>query len=182
MGLLAPFLSVYMAKNLHLELVQIGSMFSLSQFLQMLSVLVAPRIFRHCGILLTVALSQLAASLSLTGFAAFSAGSWMLASFATFSIFQYMNEPGIYTLLMNNVSPEDQSSASAWNFFVVCAAQSAAALVGGMLLPRLGYPVVLKSAAALMAVSAVALYFSVRQKPDFSSKHAEQVLASTNVQ
>jgi len=36
LGLLAPFLSVYMTKNLHLGLTQVGSMFSLSQFLQML--------------------------------------------------------------------------------------------------------------------------------------------------
>ncbi len=179
-GLLAPFLSVYMTKNLHLELVQVGSMFSLSQFLQMTSVLAAPRIFRRCGILLTVAFSQVATSISLVGFATFSAGSWMLGSFAAFSIFQYMNEPGIYTLLMNNVAPEEQSSASAWNFFVVCAAQSAAALIGGILLPRLGYPLMLNSAAALMAVSAVALYLSVRQKPEHSRRHVEHVLLSTD--
>ena len=181
-GLLGPFLSVFMTKNLHLQLVQVGGMFSLSQFLQMLSVLAAPRISRRCGILLTVTGSQIATSVALAGFATFSAGSWMLASFVTFSIFQYMNEPGIYTLLMNNVSPDEQSSASAWNFFVVCAAQSAAALIGGILLPGLGYPVVLSSAAALMAVSAVSLYFAVRETPEHSPKHAESLLLPTDAQ
>lgn len=180
LGLLAPFLSVYMTKNLHLGLTQVGSMFSLSQFLQMLSVLAAPRIFRRFGILPAVVLSQIATSISLGAFATVSAGSWMLASFATYSIFQYMNEPGIYTLLMNNVPPEEQSGASAWNFFVVCAAQSAAALIAGILLPRLGYPVVLCSAAGLMAVSAVALYLSIRQKPQLSQQYSNGVLVSTD--
>lgn len=180
LGLLAPFLSVYMTKNLHLELTQIGNMFSLSQFLQMLSVLAAPRIFRRFGILAAVTFSQLATSISLAAFATFSAGSWMLASFAAYSVFQYMNEPGIYTLLMNGVAPEEQSSASAWNFFVICAAQSVAALIAGMLLPRIGYPAVLCSAAALMGVSAVALYVSIRQRPDSAQHYAEQVLISTD--
>ena len=180
LGLLAPFLSVYMTKNLHLELTQIGSMFSLSQFLQMLSVLAAPRIFRRFGILAAVTFSQIATSISLAAFATFSAGSWMLASYAAYSVFQYMNEPGIYTLLMNGVAPEEQSSASAWNFFVICAAQSVAALIAGMLLPRIGYPAVLSSAAALMGVSAVALYLSIRQRPDSAQHYAEQVLISTD--
>lgn len=180
LGLLAPFLSIYMTKNLHLELTQIGSMFSLSQFLQMLSVLAAPRIFRRFGILPAVTFSQLATSISLAAFSTFSAGSWMLASYAAYSLFQYMNEPGIYTLLMNGVAPEEQSSASAWNFFVICAAQSVAALIAGMLLPRIGYPAVLCSAAALMGVSAVALYLSIRQKPDSAQKYNERVILSTD--
>src|SRR4029077_19133805 len=129
----------------------------------MLSVLAAPRIFRRLGTLSTVTLSQIATSISLFGFATFLTGPWMLLSFSAYSLFQYMNEPGVYTLLMNNVAPEEQSSAAAWNFFVICAAQSAAALIAGMLIGRLGYPVILSSAAALMAVSGVALYFSVRQ-------------------
>ena len=162
LGIVSPFLSVYLTKNMHLALPQVGSMFSLSQFLQMLSVLAAPRIFRRWGTLSTVTLSQVATSISLFGFATFLTGPWMLLSFSAYSLFQYMNEPGVYTLLMNNVAPEEQSSAAAWNFFVICAAQSAAALIAGMLIGRLGYPVILSSAAALMAVSGVALYFSVR--------------------
>jgi len=164
LGVVSPFLSVYLTKNLHLALPQVGSMFSLSQFLQMVSVLAAPRIFRRWGTLSTVTLSQVATSISLVGFASLLAGPWMLLSFSAYSLFQYMNEPGVYTLLMNNVAAEEQSSAAAWNFFVICAAQSAAALISGTLILRLGYSVVLSSAAALMAVSGVALYFSVRQR------------------
>ena len=164
LGVVSPFLSVYLTKNMHLALPQIGNMFSLSQFLQMLSVLAAPRIFRRYGTLSTVTLSQVATSISLLGFASFLAGPWMILSFSTYSLFQYMNEPGVYTLLMNNVGPEEQSSAAAWNFFVICAAQSAAALIAGVLIARLGYSTILSLAAALMAVSGVALYFSVRQR------------------
>jgi len=179
LGLLGPFLSVYMTKNFHFELVQVGNMFSLSQFLQTLSVLAAPRVFRRFGILPAVTLSQIVTSISLVGFASLSAAPWMFASFAAFSIFQYMNEPGIYTLLMNNVSPDEQSSASAWNFFMVCAAQSVAALMGGILLPRFGYAVVLNSAAALMAVAAVALYFSVRESLYPAAQPFENSIIST---
>jgi predicted MFS family arabinose efflux permease len=162
LGILAPFLSIYMTKNLHLELAQVGSMFSLSQFLQMISVLAAPRIFRRCGTLQTVTLSQLAAAVALIAFANSSIRPWMLLSFAVLSIFQYMNEPGLYTLLMDNVAAEQQSSASAWNFFVICAAQSLAALIGGVLLSHFGYSMVLSLAAVVMALSAVSLYTSLR--------------------
>lgn len=164
LGVVSPFLSVYLTKNLHLALPQVGSMFSLSQFLQMLSVLAAPRLFRRWGTLSTVTLSQLATSISLLGFATFLVGPWMLLSFSAYSLFQYMNEPGVYTLLMNNVAPEQQSNAAAWNFFVICAAQSAAALISGILIARIGYSIILSSAGALMALSGVALYFSVRQR------------------
>jgi len=164
LGVVSPFLSVYLTKNLHLDLPQVGSMFSLSQFLQMVSVLAAPHIFRRWGTLPTVTLSQVATSISLFGFASVLLGPWMLLSFSAYSLFQYMNEPGVYTLLMNNVSPEEQSSAAAWNFFVICAAQGVAALISGNLIARVGYSVVLSSAAVLMAVSGVALYFAVRQR------------------
>jgi MFS family permease len=164
LGVLSPFLSVYMTKCLRLALPQVGSMFSLSQFLQMVSVLLAPRVFRKFGTLAGVTLSQVATSLALIAFVGFSSRIWTLSAFAAMSLFQYMNEPGLYTLLMNNVAPEDQSRASAWNFFVICGAQAIAAVSGGALLVHLGYSVVLFSVAVLMAISAAVLFYSVRRK------------------
>jgi len=162
LGVLSPFLSVYLTKGLRLALPQVGSMFSLSQFLQMVSVLLAPRIFRKCGTLSGVTLAQVATSIALVGFVCFSARLGMLTAFAAMSLFQYMNEPGLYTLLMNNVAPENQSRASAWNFFVICGAQAIAAVSGGALLVRFGYSVTLLSVAILMAVSAIVLFCSMR--------------------
>ncbi|HEV2401155.1 MAG TPA: MFS transporter [Candidatus Sulfotelmatobacter sp.] len=162
LGILSPFLAVYLTKNLHLELPQVGTMFSLSQFLQMLSVLLAPRLFRRHGTLFTVTLSQIVTAVSLVGFVSFSAKPWMLASFAAMSLFQYMNEPGLYTLLMSNVRPEEQSGASAWNFFLVCGAQTVAALTAAAVIPRLGYFPVLISSAVLMTTSALVLYLCLR--------------------
>lgn len=161
LGVLSPFLSVYLTKSLHLALPQVGSMFSLSQFLQVLSVLAAPRIFRRIGTLRGVILSQIATSISLAAFVNATAQVWIVVAFAGMSLSQYMNEPGLYTLLMNNVAPEEQSSASAWNFFVICGAQSAAAFVGGTLLTHYGYPPVLIAVAGLMAFSGIALFFAV---------------------
>lgn len=166
LGILSPFLTVYLTKDLHLELSQVGTMFSLSQFLQMLSVLLAPRLFRRYGTLSTVTLSQIVTGLSLVGFVSLSSRPWMLASFAAMSLFQYMNEPGLYTLLMNNVCPEEQSGASAWNFFLVCGAQTVAAFAGAALIPRLGYFPVLISAAMLMTISAFVLYLCLRRRSE----------------
>jgi MFS family permease len=171
-GILSPFLSVYLTKGLHLALPQVGTMFSLSQFLQMLSVLVAPRIFRRFGTLFGVTFSQIATSISLLGFALFSARIWTISAFAAMSVFQYMNEPGLYTLLMDNVAPDEQSGASAWNFFVICGSQAIAAVAGGALLTRFGYTPVLALAAGTMGISAVALYFSVRERQPLAAKSA----------
>lgn len=165
LGIFSPFLAVFLTKRFHLALPQVGTMFSLSQFLQVVSVLGAPHIFRRYGTLKGVTVSQLGAAVALVAFATMGAKLWMVAAFAMLSLFQYMNEPGLYTLLMNNVSPEEQSSASAWNFFVICGAQFLAAMIGGTQLTRMGYPPVLIAAACLMAVSAVALYFAVRERP-----------------
>jgi predicted MFS family arabinose efflux permease len=68
--------------------------------------------------------------------------------------FQWISEPGMYTILMDRVRPEEQSGASALNFIVVFGAQSAAAGLAGAGYAHYGYPAVIGVAAALAASAA----------------------------
>jgi predicted MFS family arabinose efflux permease len=69
-----------------------------------------------------------------------------------------MNEPGMYSLLMNQVKPAEQSGASALNFLVISLAQAIAAAVAGNSIARLGYPAVISVTAGV----ALAAAFSFR--------------------
>lgn len=61
----------------------------------------------------------------------------------------------MYSLLMNQVKPEEQTGASALNFLVISLAQAIAALVAGDSFARLGYPAVIGVTAGLALVAAV---------------------------
>ena len=52
---------------------------------------------------------------------------------------QYMNEPGIFSLLMDQIPPSERSSASASTFFVTYACQAMASAMGAAIV-RFGYP------------------------------------------
>ena len=66
---------------------------------------------------------------------------------------QYMSEPGIYSLLMERVSPEERSGTSSMNFLIVFGGQALAAAIAGVAVRVYGYRVVL-GVAAVVALSA----------------------------
>jgi predicted MFS family arabinose efflux permease len=70
-------------------------------------------------------------------------------------MFQYMSEPGMFTLLMEGVPEGDRNSASALNFLVAFSAQAIAAATAGHLLTTFGYPPVMIGAAFVCAGAAL---------------------------
>jgi hypothetical protein len=70
---------------------------------------------------------------------------------------QFMNEPGIYSLLMDRIPPGERSSASASTFFVSNACQAMASASMGVAIVRFGYPAALLGIAGL-AVAATLLF------------------------
>jgi MFS family permease len=156
-GSFPPFANVYFVHHLGLSLQKVGFVFSLSQLVQFLAVLGAPLLFRRTGLVRGVVLTQIATAAALA-FLAFIRGStaavWL---YAAYMAIQYMNEPGIYSLLMDQISPGERSNASASTFFVTSACQALASAVMGAAIVRFGYPPVLLGI-ALLALAATAMF------------------------
>jgi predicted MFS family arabinose efflux permease len=85
--------------------------------------------------------------------------------------FQYMSEPGMFTLLMDSVPLGERNAASALNFLVQFAGQAIAATVAGWMLARFGYPPVLAAGAAI-SIAAAFLLRALVVKPGESLKPA----------
>jgi hypothetical protein len=88
---------------------------------------------------------------------------------------QYMNEPGIFSLLMDQIPPSERRSASASTFFVTSTCQAIASATMGVAIVRFGYPTVLLGIAGL-ALAATALFGRL------SGLHAAVPVSSGSVQ
>jgi predicted MFS family arabinose efflux permease len=71
--------------------------------------------------------------------------------------FQWMSEPGLTTLLMDNVKEQERGGAAALNYLVSFSAQAVASAGAGLLLAKLGYGPVLAGAALLTGAAAALL-------------------------
>jgi MFS family permease len=150
-----PFFNAYFVQRFRLGADSIGGIFSLSQAMQVLAILSAPIVFRRFGLVSGIAGTQLAAAGALAALASSSAPATAAVAYIGYSSFQWMSEPGMYTLLMKNVREEEQSGASGLNFFVSFSCQAISAAVAGSAFTRLGYPPVLAAAAGLAVAAAV---------------------------
>jgi MFS family permease len=153
-GAFNPFFSAYFSRQLHLSVDQIGFIFAASQFAQLCALLTAPILFRRFGMVSGISITQAGVAVSLaalaTGPTAVPAG----ILYALYGSFQYMSEPGTFTLLMSSVDPAQRAGASALNFFIMSVSQAASAATAGTAVVHFGYQTVLIFAAVTTAVSA----------------------------
>jgi hypothetical protein len=70
-----------------------------------------------------------------------------------------MSEPGMFTLLMNQVAASEQTGASALSFLVVNLSQAIAATVAGASFVKFGYPTVLSAIAGVGLIAACLFRF-----------------------
>jgi len=166
-GGFSPFFNAYFLQKLHMPLERIGTMFSLSQVSQVLAVLVAPWLFRRIGLVKGVMFTQIAAGISLACLAVAPSGSWTAPLYTAFSAFEWMNEPGIFTLLMSRVGADERTGASALMFLVISLSQAGAAALAGAGFTRFGYPVVMFATAGA-ALLAAALFWQLLGTSDRS--------------
>ena len=160
-GSFPPFANVYFAHHLGLSLKNMGFVFSLAQLVQFLAVLGAPLLFRRTGLVKGVIVTQLATAAALASLALIRPGPhggvpavWI---YPVYMALQFMNEPGIYSLLMDRIPPGERSSASASTFFVSNACQAMASASMGAAIVRFGYSAALLGIAGL-AVAASLLF------------------------
>lgn len=156
-GSFSPFFNVYFSQHFRMPVGKIGLVFSVAQFSQVLAILAAPVVYRKLGLVSGIVYMQLATALALVGLAALPAASAAAVVYIGFMSFQWMSEPGMYSLLMNQLLPSERSGASALNFLFLSLANAAAAVVAGESFARFGYPPVLAVIAGL-AVAAALLF------------------------
>ncbi len=171
-GAFNPFTSVYFAR-MRMPLEHIGYVFSSSQLAQVVAILCAPFIFRRFGTIRAIWGMEMATALGLVALAAAGGAMWAAAAYASYMAFQYMSEPGMFTLLMDSVPAGERNGASALNFLVSFAGQAIAASVSGWMLARFGYPPVL-AAGAFICVAAAFLLRALLVKPGRVLKQASQ--------
>ena len=152
-GAFNPFANVYFAR-LGFSAARIGSVFSALQVTQVAAILLAPALIRRAGLLRGIVWMMAATGLGLFGLAP---GTAPVLAYAWYMGLQCMSEPGINTLLMNNVKEHERSGASSLNYLVAFAAQAAAAFAAGHLFASFGYRPVLAGAGAI-ALAAAALF------------------------
>jgi MFS family permease len=151
-GSFSPFANVFFARHLHMPLRSIGTVFSVSQSMQVVAVLAVPLLFRRFGLIHGIVLTQLAACLCLCLLAIVSSPLAAAGIYIGLTASQWMNEPGLYSLLMDNVPAEQRGGASASNSLVMSVSLLIAAAVAGWAFDRYGYP------RTLFCVAIVALF------------------------
>lgn len=152
-----PFANVYLTRELHVSMAQIGLLFSAVQVLQLFMGVVTPAVFAALGLVNGIAATQMATAIILGLLAATHHAGFAIALYLIFSAAQWMSSPGLYNLVMNEVPDLDRSTAAAMTMFVNALSGAVATALAGALFTRFGYPPVLLGIATLAA--GVALVF-----------------------
>jgi MFS family permease len=157
----SPFANVFFAVHIRMPLHQVGTVFSISQLVQVGAVLCVPLVFRRWGLTKGILIAQLATSFCFVLLATSTRSFFCSAVYIALTAFQWMNEPGLYSLLMNIVPEDQRGGASASMSFTLSCAQLVAAALAGWGFTHLGYPAVLSA----IAVAAVAAGLLLRRIP-----------------
>ncbi|MFZ0882642.1 MAG: MFS transporter [Candidatus Acidiferrales bacterium] len=158
-GSFSPFFNAYFSQYMRMPVQQIGVVFSFSSITQVVAILCTPLIFRRFGLVPGIMYMQIATAISLGLLAAAPGARSAAIIYTGFMAFQWMSEPGMETLLMNEISPSERSGASALNLLVISSVQAVAAVVAGASFARFGYPTVLAATGVLALLAAVSFRF-----------------------
>jgi MFS family permease len=151
-----PFANVYLTRNLHVPMAQIGLIFSTVQVLQFFMGILTPIVFRAVGLMNGIVLTQIAAAVVLGCLAGSTNQKLTVVLYLVYSAAQWMSAPGLYNLVMNETPDSERSAASAMTMFCNALMASLATAAAGVLLTRFGYaPVLLGLALAALAIALV---------------------------
>ncbi|MEO8025563.1 MAG: MFS transporter [Bryobacteraceae bacterium] len=153
-GIFNPFFNVFFTKQLGFSTQEMGWVFSASQGFQVAAILAAPWLFRRWGLSNGIGATQVLTALAL-GALALGPAAVAVPAYASYMMFQFMSEPGLFTMLTNNVNAANHSGASARYFFFAHGAQALAAAAAGKAILQFGYPPTLVVAAVFVLISAV---------------------------
>jgi MFS family permease len=172
LGAFNPFTNVFFVRYLGVPTAHLGNFFSIAQLLQAGAVLLMPFVLRRTGLISGITAVQLATAGTVALLASGRSLIHEEVIYCCYMAAQHMCEPGIQSLLMDRVAPEERSGAAAINYLVISVAQAGAAAAAGSAFGRFGYPPVLLGIGAATAAAAVA--FRVLCAP-----HSELLAEST---
>ena len=181
-GAFAPFFNAYFARDLRMSVERIGAIFAGAQLVQVVAILMAPILFRYFGLIPGIMWTQFACAACLIWLAAGKGGWNSVVAYSGYTGFQWMSEPGMYTLLINRVRHGERAGASALNLLVISGARAIAASAAGLAFTRFGYPAVM--VAVGVAIFAAGCIFRVLLSSEPSGALAqaqEQCPAATEV-
>jgi MFS family permease len=158
-----PFANVYLSRELHIQITQIGLIFSTVQVLQLFMGLVTPFVLRALGLVKGIAATQILAAVVLGLLAGTRNAPLAVGLYLTFAAAQWMSSPGLYNLLMNETPDAERSAAAAMTLFCNALAGSVATAGAGILLTRFGYPPVLFSIAIVALAIALLFRFLLKE-------------------
>lgn len=92
-----PFANVYLSRELHVPLSQIGVVFSVSRIVQLCLGLLTPLLFRALGLVNGIAAAQILTAISLACLAGTQHTGMAIAMYLSFSAMQWMTSPGSTT-------------------------------------------------------------------------------------
>jgi predicted MFS family arabinose efflux permease len=162
-GAINPFTNVYFAR-MHLPVQNISYVFSMAQLAQVIAILCAPFFFRKLGTVRAICGMELGTATAMAALSLAAGPVAGAAAYIGYMTFQYVSEPGMFTLLMDSADAADRNSASALNFLVMYVGQAVGAAVSGSMLARFGYPPVLATA-SLICVAAALAFWMLLAKP-----------------
>jgi hypothetical protein len=164
-GAFNPFFTAYFSRHLNIPVSQIGIVFSAAHAAQLGGLLLAPAILKRMGMVPGIAGTQLGVAAALGLLALGPRTVWAAgAVYMAYTAFQFMSEPGTFTLLMTQVETNERAGVSALSFFTTSASQATAAAVAGMAVTRYGYPVVLSTAAGVAALAAFLFWYLLKDQ------------------
>jgi hypothetical protein len=156
-----PFANVYLSRDVHISLSNVGLIFSTAQAVQLSVGLVTPIVFRRLGLLNGIVATQVVTAATLGCLAVARDPRIAVALYLSFSAAQWMSSPGLYNLLMSRIPDAERSTASAMTMFCNAVLQSCATAAAGILFVGFGYPRVLMGIAMLAMVAALLFSFVV---------------------
>lgn len=154
-GAFNPLYTAFLATGAKLSVERIGTVFAMSQFAQVVAILLAPLAIRRLGLTGAIACMFAATGFALLVLGSGVAGTLAVSAFIAYMCFQYMSEPATFSMLMSLVAPSDRKGASMLNFLIVNGSQALAAFVAGFAVTRLGYGPVLEIAAGVVLTAAL---------------------------
>lgn len=180
MGFFMPFANVYLARHLGLAVASIGTIYTVSQSIQVAAVLFAPVLYRRIGLIPGIALTQAGTALMLWGLSRATGPATAVPFYLLLTALQWMSGPGIYSLLMNRTQERHRGQASAMQNFVNLTAQAGSAALAGKAFQQSGYSGPLAANAGLAALAALLLYTLLRQSDRMPIQVSLAAAESTN--
>ena len=176
-GAFNPLFNAYFSRNLGFSVERIGMVFAGSQLLQAAAVFTAPWVLKKVGLVEGISAMQLATAISLGCLAFVPSAGGAFLFYAAYMSFQVMSEPGMFSMLMNRVTPAEQTGASGLNFLVMFGCNAIAAVLGGWIAGKYGYSVML-AVGATMAVASASLFRALLS----SARPSEAVPVASHIQ